>query len=913
MPFSMKFFICFFWFVSVWGYAQTWEENLQKGLDLQEQSEYKEAQKYLEQAIKLAEKSKNFENYWKAKTFNGLNLLKINQLELAKSYLQSNITALSDLEKIVKHYPVISRSVYYWKIQNEYFLAEAHLNLGKYDEAREIVETNSRQLSASSLANQEQLAGFYNLLGIIFWQEGKNNLALEYIEKGLDIRKKNALPAVSASYNDLGLVYQDIDKGKALEFYQKAYESYQKQYPEIHPKNAIVLSNIGIIKVSQQAYEEAKNYFEKSLSIWKQIYPLQSHPSEAFVLNNIGRVFSEQKKYETAQEYFFKALKIYEANYGKKHPEVAKTYNLLAKNFLDAGEYKNALSSVQEGIIANSTQFNLKEVSHNPASTDFMSFSTALYSLFLKANILREQYITKTVRLKDLNNALSTLEIADTLLNNLRQKASSKADKILLGQVSAQIYEEAVKTCYLLANETFRKEKFFTKAFYFSEKAKAIVLLEAISESRAKSFGNIPDDLLKKEESLRQSITFIEQQIALKPDENQLNAYKAQLFELNREYERFQKNLEQNYPNYFQLKYSSKPVELKSLQATLSKDMLLLDYVIGETEIFVFIVSNNKIELLSLPKIEDFEGEITALLNGIRLRVGKVFTKQAHLIYKSIFPKNISKKVKHIVVIQDGKLAVLPMEALLSESVDFEKNGNYHSYPYLLRKYAFSYGYSATLWYDNIRKEKVNKTPSVNLIAPVTFESNVSSLPATENEVKEIAMVCRQKNYDVRTLLFQEAQEKTIKTENLQNYSVLHFATHGYVDEESPELSQIYLSKDDLEDGNLFMGEIFNLRMNADLVTLSACEVGLGKISKGEGVIGLGRAFLYAGAKNLIISLWRISDDSTARLMILFYTHYFLQNSPNYAFALQKAKLEILAMKQFERPYYWAAFLLLGK
>jgi CHAT domain-containing protein len=141
----------------------------------------------------------------------------------------------------------------------------------------------------------------------------------------------------------------------------------------------------------------------------------------------------------------------------------------------------------------------------------------------------------------------------------------------------------------------------------------------------------------------------------------------------------------------------------------------------------------------------------------------------------------------------------------------------------------------------------------------------------------------------------------------------LHFATHGVVDEKNPELSRIQLNAGvESEDGVLYAGEIYNLELNANLVTLSACQTGLGKISKGEGVIGLSRALVFAGARNCMVSFWKVADESTAQLMKNYYS--ILLNSPghNYSATLQRAKLDLISEDRYASPFYWAPFILIG-
>ncbi len=161
------------------------------------------------------------------------------------------------------------------------------------------------------------------------------------------------------------------------------------------------------------------------------------------------------------------------------------------------------------------------------------------------------------------------------------------------------------------------------------------------------------------------------------------------------------------------------------------------------------------------------------------------------------------------------------------------------------------------------------------------------------------------------------ANEEFIKSGELKNYRLLHFATHGFVNTSKPELSGILLAQDTTisEDGILYSGEIFNLNLNADLTVLSACETGLGKLIEGEGLIGLTRALLYAGSKNIIVSLWKVADKSTSDLMINFYKNLLEAKQEKHEFsqALQQAKLKMIDEGKYAHPFYWSPFILIGK
>jgi CHAT domain-containing protein len=186
-------------------------------------------------------------------------------------------------------------------------------------------------------------------------------------------------------------------------------------------------------------------------------------------------------------------------------------------------------------------------------------------------------------------------------------------------------------------------------------------------------------------------------------------------------------------------------------------------------------------------------------------------------------------------------------------------------------------------------------------------------LPYTRDEVLAISNLFPLDQRHV--YLGAEAREETVKSEKLDDFRFIHFATHSFLDEIRPGRSGILLSRapQSLEDGILQMGEIMRLKMNADLVTLSACSTGLGKLVNGEGVLGLTRAFFYAGARNVAVLLWNVNDFATATLMVSFYRH--LSRGVPESEALRQAKLSLLHSSQplWHHPYFWAAFVIEGE
>ena len=251
-------------------------------------------------------------------------------------------------------------------------------------------------------------------------------------------------------------------------------------------------------------------------------------------------------------------------------------------------------------------------------------------------------------------------------------------------------------------------------------------------------------------------------------------------------------------------------------------------------------------------------------------------------------------------------MSTLPFEALITE--ESLTVTSFKDLKYLIQQQSISYHFSASLWNTPKTRKKNNK--SLTWFAPIDFqeEFELPALPGSLEEAGLLEGLFLDQNWNVRGFLKNTATETNLN-QNLSG-EILHLPTHGEVNIQHPELSCIYLTKDAKNDGILYSGEIYNLTLDYDLITLSACETGLGKLSKGEGVIGLSRALLYAGANNIAVSFWKVNDASTTILMSDFYRNY-LEKS-NYDTSLKDAKMRMIQSKKYASPYYWAAFILVG-
>lgn len=785
-----------------------------------------------------------------------------------------------------------------------------YLNKGRYDLALENLKDALTKFQTSGNQNTKEGAKCLSTLGLVYGSTRKYKQAEENHLIALQIREKLFGPEsqeVAASYNDLGLIYMETDPDKALEYFEKALASYQKVHGLNHPKIAISSTNIGFAYRKLELFGDAIVNFENAKSIWENIYP-NGHPNQALVLSYLGQTYSQMNDSKAALGYFDKSLELYRKSYGEKHPDIASAYNQLGILKLGDNEYKEAIDYFQKAIIANSPAFSNADINENPSVKQYYNGSGLLYSLRYKAQGLETLYYGSTLKLEDLRLALSCLHSCDSLIDDIRHNSSDETDKIALGEIANEVYEDGVRIAQAVSEIIFDSKKYKEEAFYFAEKSKSAVLQESIADAQAKSFSGIPNELLEQEKNLKSNITLLSQKISLKPEPEEEKKLRERLFSMDLEYDAFIKRLEKEYPNYFNLKFNQATPTTSILQNSLNSETAIVSFFVAEKSkrIYQFLITKNKFKINNLTLPQEFDRLVRGFNNSLYYSDFITYQKSSSSLSHVLIP-NLPASIKRIVIIPSGRLGTVPFEAL---PVRMKGITDFSQVNYLIEKYAVSYEFSTALMLQKTSTSSLEGAASIYLCAPIQFpqKDNLNELPGTEKEVTTIASLFAASSFVSK---FQDANETSIKTSDLSTYDYLHFATHGIVDETEPELSRIFLNAGSQDDGNLFSGEIFNLQLKAELAVLSACQTGLGKLSKGEGVIGLSRALTYAGAKSIVVSFWSVADESTAELMTQFYTT-LLKKNENFAQALRQAKLQLINNQKFSAPYYWAPFVLIG-
>ncbi|WP_282081460.1 CHAT domain-containing protein [Aquimarina algiphila] len=803
-------------------------------------------------------------------------------------------------------------------------------NMGRYETSidyhKKALELKIKIFGKNNFVIAKSYSGMGNVYGLM----GQYNLSLEYLKKALNIasevNKRNSIPEISGFYNNISATYIKVKNyNEALNYIKKAIETHQLYHKKDHISFVVLYTNMGITLNQLKRYDEAITYFEKTLKIYK-INPGLTLPDEGYSYYNLGNTYKLNKELELAIENYKNAIKVYSKLYTNKSHEVAKCYNEIGNVYSIKGDYTRAIEYYQKSLISNNRHFDSKSIYNNPDLESDFNSNIQINSLFNKANVLGELY-HKNKNVKFMKTALSTYSYLDSIIDKNRYNILNYEDKMQFSELASDIYEKAIIAEGLMAKEETQKMH-LEKAYYYLEKKKANTLKELLLKIKIKNNFKIPssiitlDDQIKLDQSYYKSKITELTSISDSLDTLKISKYKDKLFSVNRRSDSLKSIMRQFYKSYFDLKYNNLYNEIEYIQSNLKTDNTILQYFMSKERLYVFVIANNTFKMIDLGSVKKIEKNLSFLKTAI---ISKNILDYKNIAFKLceqlIQPISGFIETKQLIIIPDGALWNLNFELLLTQK---NETSDARSLPYLLRDYAISYANSANLLFNQIgnshqtleiKKECLafSFSDTTNLAASTTISLATlrdaeDDLPGTREEIRAISKIINGKYY-----YGNQAIESNFK-KNANEYSILHLALHGEVDNEKPENSKLYFtkSKDTLEDNLLYAHELFALDIPAELTVLSACNTGTGKIANGEGIMSLGTAFQYAGTRSLLLSSWEVSDRSAPKLIEKFYTN--LADGMNKSKALQKAKLDFLKTADLYHiaPFYWGNYYLLG-
>ena len=745
---------------------------------------------------------------------------------------------------------------------------------------------------------------------------GETDKAFEYLNEAIDVagRVGNRFETAARLVQQTNLYRFVGDQERALDSQRRAFAMATETGNRDAALNSLV--SLGRIEYEQSDFEKSRESYLRALELAKS---LNSEISIATLLDSIGMTLLAAGRPDDAFGYFSQAKTLW-GKTGYKFGTAENYYNLALAN-RRKGDAAAALENLRQSIsIAEQIQaVRLQAWAH--------------YEI---AGIQAAQ--------NDLPAALQSIERAVRLSESIRAGISRDDFRTKYFSINRRFYELYIEILLRLG-ESRKDPGMIGRALEASEQSRARTLVELLSRSAA-TLKTDPRLLQRERENNARLSAKAELQTRLlasgKAQPGELAAVARELSDLMNEREKLAAEIRQTNSNYAALMQPA-PVKAKEIQALLDKDTVFLEYSLGDAQSQLWLVTGDAITVHKLPRRDEIERVAREFYESLKTN-GETSRRSGNALSELLLAPVADKLAgKRIVVVAEGVLQYVSFAALPNPKAKDQ---------YLIQtNEVVNLPSASTL--AVLRPEAANRKAAPRSVAvfadpvfsgedprvknaaakpddhatAVVHRSFEESTEAGEEVMKTIPRLPFSRR-EADAILQTAGPERSLKAVDfaastsaakggmLSDYRIVHFATHGILNSKNPELSGLVLSlvneKGEPVNGFLRMSDIYDLKLNADLVVLSACRTALGKDVRGEGLIGLSRGFMYAGSPRVVASLWKVDDAATAELMNRFYTG-MLRKDLRPAEALRAAQIEMINDERFGSPYFWAAFTLQGE
>ena len=702
--------------------------------------------------------------------------------------------------------------------------------------------------------------------------------------------------------------------------------------------NPIVYTNLGLALIGLEMAEIAERQLLFAHDIYLNnsrnnlnVHKIDLSNSHA----NLLQLYLVKKDWAQAEHHYQEALRLLlEVDSTESFPRFAEIYFKKAKLEHALGRYASSMN-----FLAKAMQVVAPELAETDADENITiigSFKRVLEIIGFRANVLASQGQTAA--------ALEDVMLLNRLVTQSRRTYQSSLSKYYLIQQVVPVYELGIRLNRQLYEQT-GEGRYLEQAYALNARNKAILLLESLQSDRAMTFAGLPPALQEEEKTLRDALIEQERLLYLAyQNDQEIDSLQAVVFDHEQAYYRFVQQLEKNYPAYYDLKYSAdQPPAVSAVQNQLEGDQAVLEYFMGQDSIYTFLMDGRDLTVFSKPKPAGFVDSVELfrelLTNGIEKDCETTYIRLGRYFYDLLLAAPLAQledSKNRLVIIPDGLLNFLSFEALLYKDVDRLRGAD----GFLIERYAFSYAYSSKLLLEQAYYPRSASKGFVGFgmeyddhtlnylheldygdwkYIDSTFTLPCGQLKDTtryygkltysDDEVRGIAELAQGDSW------LNESVTKRNFLQNAGDYNLLHLAMHGTYDLDFPMNSSLIFTRTDSSDVFLRAAEIYGMELTGDMVVLSACNTAYGKLQPGEGPMTLARAFHYAGIPSVVASLWSIPDNSTSRIMKLFYEQ--LDKGLPKDQALQQAKLAYLASDDISspntrQPLHWAPTIVIG-
>jgi len=821
--------------------------------------------------------------------------------------------------------------------------------LGKLDSCRLYYEQSFAVAMDTYGRHSEQVADAYFSLGAVYKNMGQIRQSIAYTDTSARISRAIGYhEGLSSAYNNLAYIYGELnDFSKAINYQEQAM-----RYAENRIDKAFFLNNLGSFLIEINDYSAAVAPLREALAIRSDIYPpghyltgstLLNVASVYFGMDSLDRTLEVTDTFLSAydlsepgngytfqlaylhrgavffrQEAYAKAMASARRVVAIDAPQgIPSGYALMAKTQLQQGALRQGLHSVQRGLQALVPTFDWLDVNAYPPPALIESYPLMLDLLTIKTTILN-RLSTVNGELTAARQAQRTAAYLDSLVSRARLYQKDYVSRELLAADLGTFYAQAIQACYTVYRET-GDQKSLEQAYYYSGKDKAVQVSERLSVQPVDSLSVASPELVRQDRRLKSEIDFIANKLRYRTyfSSEQVEEWDQQLFRLQRKRETVLEQLAREAPEYFELVHRNSIATIAQVQQTLLQpDEALLEYVLTSSKVYyLFVIKQDQVHFLRCTWPGDPDEMVLRFRNRITRR-DEQYQDVARELYRVLLQPAVPwlNDCRKLAIVPDDVLGLMPFEVLIVP----ERSATSAPH-FLLESFSIRYLFSSRQGIESKRVPYTSRNGEVVVLAP-TFARGIIR-PRNILKKDSVFLPPLQGNRDELDLLrrryvgrfFSGRQARKGLLAQADGSSVLHISTHAMIDDEFPAFSNLLLHN---RNGGayvpLYAYELLERRLNTELVVLSACNTGVGKIKEGQGVASLARAFAFAGSANLVVSLWPVKDDTTPFIMQQFYGN--LERKMSKPEALRQAKLTFLDRHRGEaaHPYYWATFIYTG-
>ena len=829
----------------------------------------------------------------------------------------------------------------------------AYFNLGQNEKALQSYQMAENSYLMRNDPNLTSLARLYRNIGNVYRSKLDYRNALKYFEQARDIFL-NQNPIDHIDLSDAQYAIAEIHS--LLEEYDVAFNILQENISQTDSFNQIYyLELIAIINQEEGNFDIANHYYRQTISLVNDFYG-PDHIQTAITYLNYAEFLTVAQRIDESEENLDLAYKIisqYQKNKGIQlsryyefkgrllQSKPIATQNLInfrqqrKQNLIEAIEfYTKSLNALYTGN--GEVEIEHLEINNNLSFTDCVILLKSMADTYSEMALLDKEEKDNFYE-ESLEEALRYYKVIGGLIQRARMEISSDESKIQLAQLEYSTFEKTIESAYLVYDLN-KKDEYLELAFNNSEQLKSSAVFDKISTDLAQENSLIPDSLVELENKLNNTISIYNEKIyeessLEEPDSLLIQEYNDKVFDASRQRDELNRYLEENYPDYYDLKYSKKMLSIDEIQQQLQKKEAVLEYVLNESdsisELYTFVITRDSRVFHRQLITTEMKNSMEYIFNFMTTpnylftqnEDSKQFCLSANDMYTLLIqPFHNQIKNKNLTIIPDGKLNYIAFDGLLKTIPDTGQMIDFSKLDYLVREFNVNYANSVNILMKH-RNSQRNLRNRILAFAPEYHSekielSNASytlmPLPGVQKEVDAIAKT-------VTTDIYRgsAATEENFRQLSAR-YDILHLAMHAYINDSLPAYSRLAFSpvdnEEDLQkDGWLNTADVYNLDLqNVRLTVLSACNTGIGKMQKGEGLMSLARGFLYAGCPSIVMSLWEVEDNAGTQIMTSFYKN--LKSGKTKDEALRSAKIEYLenANSRLAHPHYWMSFKSIG-